>query len=99
MRDCRQHLLSSIAKIVVGTEGKSNSLSSAGVNFLKSPKKEAQSSTLLLMRIHFRHPSGDTEALQFRSTKLRFFNNMAVPICKAEDMNGIPAFLFSIPRN
>ena len=39
-----------------------------------------------LMRLHLTGGGGDV--LQFRSTRLRFFNNMAVPICKTLDMNG-----------
>lgn len=83
------YLLADLSKLEVGCEGKSNALlSNAGVNFLKSPKRESASSPSFLMRVHLGHLSGQPEVLQFRSTKLRFFNNMAVPICKTEDMNG-----------
>ncbi len=79
--------LADLTKLEVGSEGKTNLLSNAGVNFLKSPKREAVSPPTFFMRVHSRNLS-DEEIMQFRSTKLRFFNNMAVPICKTEDMNG-----------
>lgn len=82
------YLLADLSKLEVGCEGKNNALlSNAGVNFLKSPKREPTSSPTFLMRIHLGNLSGQLEVLQFHSTKLRFFNNMAVPICKTEDMN------------
>ena len=79
--------LTDLTKLEVGSEGKTNLLSNAGVNFLKSPKREMATPPTFFMRVHVRIFS-EEEVMQFRSTKLRFFNNMAVPICKTEDMNG-----------
>ena len=83
--ECRKWLLADISRLEVGSESKSSSIaSSPGASmFFKSPKKEAGLAPLNVMRFH----SATEETLQFRSTKLRFFNNMAVPICKTEDMN------------
>ncbi len=89
VRACKIFSLADLTKLEVGSEGKSNLLSNAGVNFLKSPKREAASPPTFFMRVHVRNSSDEGEVLQFRSTRLRFFNNMAVPICKTEDMNGM----------
>ena len=92
MTGCKIYSLTDITKLEVGPESKTNLLSNAGVNFLKSPKREAPSCPTFLMRIHTRTAAEEAEfadVMQFRSTKLRFFNNMAVPICKTEDMNGM----------
>lgn len=81
-----------MTKLEVGSEGKTNLLSNASVSFLKSPKREAAAPPTFFMRVHVRNSSDEAEVLQFRSTRLRFFNNMAVPICKTEDMNGTPKY-------
>lgn len=95
VRECKMYLLTDLAKLEVGCEGKTNLLSNAGVNFLKSPKREAPTSPSFMMRVHIRSPSGQRDVMQFRSTRLRFFNNMAVPICKTEDMNGMHFYFLS----
>lgn len=87
VRACKIYALAELTKLEVGSEGKTNILSNASVNFLKSPKREAAAPPTFFMRIHIRNSSDEAEVLQFRSTRLRFFNNMAVPICKTEDMN------------
>lgn len=89
VRACKIYALAELTKLEVGSEGKTNILSNASVNFLKSPKREAAAPPTFFMRIHIRNSSDEAEVLQFRSTRLRFFNNMAVPICKTEDMNGM----------
>lgn len=87
---CKKHSLSKLTRLEVGSEGKpTSSLSNAGVKFLKSPKREPNLLPSFIMRIYLRGSGEDKEVIQFRSTKLRFFNNMAVPICKTEDMNGM----------
>lgn len=86
MMDCRRYPLSSITKLEVGSELKRNPINT-GVQFFKSPKRELKTTPVFLMRIHIGNISSP-EIIQLRSTKLRFFNNMAVPICKTEDMNG-----------
>lgn len=94
------YLLADLTKLEVGSESKTNLLSNAGVNFLKSPKRETPISPVFFMRVHVQNLSGEIEVLQFRSTKLRFFNNMAVPICKTEDMNGnFSHFSFNLACN
>ena len=87
---CRKCRMCDLTRLEVGVEKGSALSTNSGVNFFKSaasPKLGADRNNsgapLCVMRIHM--ASG--EALQFRSTKLRFFNNMAVPICKTEDMN------------
>ena len=96
--DCKKYPLSCIMKLEVGSEAvsKSSSTGKSGgtMSFLKSPSKRESSPTpssaSFLMRVHLSHGG----PLQFRSTRLRFFNNMAVPICKTEDMNGVLILLF-----
>ena len=101
MGECKKYSLPDLVKLEVGSEASSKS---GGVgSFLRSPNKRTSgessssgnspasgsnsaSSGGHLMRISLRE--GLRGPLQFRSTRLRFFNNMAVPICKTEDMNG-----------